>query len=111
MMARLLRRFPPSRHADALSLRAYHNGDVFTGIVEALGRVRSLESGRLTLETEVGAWPDELRAGESIAVNGCCLTLIQPSNLLKFDLSPETLARTSLGKVAKGSVVNLERAM
>lgn len=82
---------------------------MFTGIVERLGRVRSLESGRLVLDAE--AWDDALQLGESIAVNGCCLTVIAFSDGLAFDLSSETLGRTSLGQLKPGSLVNLERAM
>jgi riboflavin synthase len=86
-------------------------GTVFTGIIEGLGRVRSLNGGVLILDVvrgfEIGAW----KLGESVAVNGCCLTVVDFSNGLRFDLSGETLKRTSLGSLAVGSRVNLERAM
>lgn len=81
---------------------------MFTGIIEALGKVRSLENGILVLETDHPLGPDPVQMGESIAVNGVCLTIVGP---LTFDLSPETLSRTSLGDLQTGSVVNLERAM
>lgn len=81
---------------------------MFTGIIEALGRVKSLEGGVLVLKTDEPLGPDPIQMGESIAVNGVCLTIVAP---LTFDLSPETLARTSLGDVQLGSKVNLERAM
>ena len=84
---------------------------MFTGIIQALGRVRSLESGVLTLTAPETFAPDGFDLGESIAVNGCCLTIIQAEDSIKFELSPETLARTSLGDLIPGSVVNLERAM
>jgi riboflavin synthase len=93
---------------------------VFTGIIETLGTVRKMAEGVLDLEVDLSAWPDAVAVGESIAVDGCCLTLVsssplgprgQSGSLLRFDLSPETLARTSLGTVLPGSLVNLERAM
>jgi riboflavin synthase len=83
---------------------------MFTGIVESLGEVVSLQSGRLEVRAEPHFAPEGFDEGESIAVNGCCLTVI-PGEGLRFDLSPETLARTSLGDLAPGSRVNLERAM
>jgi riboflavin synthase len=82
---------------------------VFTGIVEALGWVRSLQGGRLIVEPDVPL--EGLQAGESVAINGCCLTAVEDRMPLLFDLSPETLARTSLGDLVPGSVVNVERAM
>lgn len=84
---------------------------MFTGIVEAKGRVRSLEGGRLTIDPARPLGPDPIQLGESIAVNGCCLTVVAYENGLEFDLSPETLARTSLGTASAGAHVNLERAM
>ena len=84
---------------------------MFTGIVQAVGRARSLQSGRLCVDPP-DAWPgDAWEVGESVAVNGCCLTLVSGSDGLEFDLSAETLARTALGGLTRGSAVNLERAM
>lgn len=84
---------------------------MFTGIVQAVGRVGSLESGRLRIEPPEG-WPgDAWTVGESVAVNGCCLTLVSGSNGMEFDLSAETLSRTSLGGLSTGAAVNLERAL
>ena len=86
---------------------------MFTGLVEATGRVRSLEAlgeqARLSLEIPFAA---ELEMGESVAVNGCCLTVaaLDPAGA-SFDLLAQTLAVTSLGDLAAGSVVNLERAL
>jgi riboflavin synthase len=86
---------------------------MFTGLVEAIGRVRSLErlgeQARLSLAIPFAA---ELAMGESVAVNGCCLTVaeLDPSGA-SFDLLGQTLAVTSLGDLAAGSVVNLERAL
>ena len=83
---------------------------MFTGIVGSLGRVVALGGGRLEVRAEGGFAPDGYEEGESVAVNGCCLTVL-PGEGLRFDLSPETLDRTSLGALAPGARVNLERAM
>ncbi len=87
---------------------------MFTGLVEALRRVeRVAEEGagrRLTL-----AWPglrEPMAIGESVAVNGCCLTVVSASGE-RFDVQagPETLHRTNLGDLAEDSPINLERAL
>ncbi len=84
---------------------------MFTGIVHGLGRVQSLTKGVLVVTPPEGFAPDGFDLGESIAVNGCCLTAVQKEGDLEFELSPETLARTSLEDLSKGDIVNLERAM
>lgn len=85
--------------------------DVFTGLVQALGEVRLLAAGRLVVSVP-DSWPgDPFALGESVAVNGCCLTVVDSANGLAFDLSPETLSRTNLGQFQPGQPVNLERAM
>lgn len=81
---------------------------MFTGIVEALGQVKSFSDFRLVIS---GAHWDDLKIGESIAVKGCCLTLVDQSEGLRFDLSEETLGRTTLRALSTGDSVNLERAM
>ena len=86
---------------------------MFTGLVESIGRVRSLDrrgdAARLTLETPLAA---ALSIGESLAVNGCCLTVTSTDgDSACFDLLGETLARTNLGGLAPGARVNLERAL
>ena len=86
---------------------------MFTGLIETVGRVRALEQrgdgARLYLQTPLAA---ELSLGESLAVNGCCLTVTALDERgLSFDLLGETLARTNLGSLAEGSRVNLERAL
>ena len=84
---------------------------MFTGIVQTTATVASLSRGRLVVELPDDAWAnDPIAAGESVAVNGCCLTALADGGLA-FDLSPETLDRTSLGRLVSGSRVNLERAM
>ena len=83
---------------------------MFTGMIQRLGRVRIFDNTRLIAETTV-LWPnDKIQAGESIAVNGCCLTTLRPGTL-EFDLSPETIQRTAFSQMVEGDPVNLERAM
>ena len=85
---------------------------MFTGLIEHLGIVKSnkkTDKGQ-RLEIEVASLP--LVIGESIAVNGVCLTLVSYENsILAFDLSPETLAVTNLQKLLPGMIANLERAL
>lgn len=83
---------------------------MFTGIVESLGEVVALGEGRLEILPEPHLAPEGFSEGESVAVNGCCLTVL-PGEGMHFDLSPETLERTSLGSLTPGTRVNLERAM
>ena len=83
---------------------------MFTGLVEAIGRVavidRTGEGARVTIETPLVA---ELRAGDSIAVNGVCLSATSLENgSFTADAMNETLSRTSLGGLAPGAEVNLE---
>jgi riboflavin synthase len=87
---------------------------VFTGIVEAVGRVAAVEPhGAATrLVIEAGGICDEVRVGDSVAVNGGCLTVTAVEGArLAFDAMPETLERTALGGLGAGSRVNLERAL
>lgn len=86
---------------------------MFTGLIESVGEVaeiRPVESGfRIRIRTAMAA---ELREGESVAVNGVCLTTIQPrSDEWEAEIGPETARVTSLGGLKTGSLVNLERAM
>jgi riboflavin synthase len=82
---------------------------MFTGIVEELGEVVGQEPGRLTVRgRRVTA---DARPGDSIAVNGVCLTVVDlAGEAFTADVMPETLARTTLGRLAPGDPVNLERA-
>jgi riboflavin synthase len=81
---------------------------MFTGIVEELGTVRSREGGRFVIEAGVVTADAEL--GASIAVNGCCLTVVDLGpGWWAADAVNETLARTNLGDLAPGDRVNLER--
>lgn len=86
---------------------------MFTGLVEATGKVRSIEfrgdQARLTLEIPFAG---ELSDGESVAVNGCCLTVTaHDEQTAGFDVLKQTLDVTSLGELSEGRLVNLERAM
>ena len=87
---------------------------MFTGIVEELGKVTRVEdlgdSARLTITGPVGT--SDARHGDSIAVNGVCLTVVEATADGQFsaDVMAETLNRSSLGALAVGSPVNLERA-
>lgn len=86
---------------------------MFTGLVEATGTVAALESkgeqARLVLEIP---FADELTLGDSVAINGCCLTVADlTTDGIAFDLLAQTLRVTSLGQLVTGSTVNLERAM
>jgi riboflavin synthase len=92
---------------------------MFTGIIEEAGTVARMERGsakggaRLVLRAaEALQEPYPLQQGESIAVNGVCLTAIEITReTFAADLSPETLQRTTLGTLQVGARVNLERAM
>ncbi|MGH2692290.1 MAG: riboflavin synthase [Actinomycetota bacterium] len=80
---------------------------MFTGIVEERGRVLSA-GGRLEIETNGVA--EDVSVGESVAVNGVCLTVAgRERGRLAFDLAGETLERTTLGELSLGDHVNLER--
>ena len=88
---------------------------MFTGIVQGVGRVRSVEpsGGDVAMWIETGDVSlAGVETGGSIAVNGCCLTAIEfDGNAFKADLSRETLALTTAGEWAPGTPVNLERAL
>lgn len=83
---------------------------MFTGIIESTGTVVSQGKGRLSLGNV--AFGAELTLGESVAVNGCCLTVVEfGAGHCAFDLLAETLQVTNLGGLNPGGIVNLERAM
>jgi riboflavin synthase len=83
---------------------------MFTGIVEEIGSVKSSGSGRLTFAAKVVL--DGTKPGDSIAVNGVCLTVTSlTAASFSVDIMPETLRRTNLGTLRGGDKVNLERAM
>ncbi len=83
---------------------------MFTGLIEEVGEVLSLEGSRLAVSARA-VLPDAA-VGASIAVNGVCLTVMERgSGRVGFDLGPETLARTALGDLGSGDRVNLERPL
>lgn len=88
---------------------------MFTGLVEAMGQVSALApegGGGALLRLKVPPALAEAQLGDSIAINGACLTVIQVTgNELAFQLAPETLRRTNLGRLQPGAGVNLERAL
>jgi riboflavin synthase len=84
---------------------------MFTGIIETTGTVAALEARRGTTRISISApgLAERLRVGDSFAVSGTCLTALEMAPPLVFaDLAAETLARTSLGRLRPGSLVNLE---
>lgn len=84
---------------------------MFTGLVEYCGIVRANHVGTIANRLEIQAPFENISPGESIAVQGVCLTALADMACLTFDVSPETLARTTLGRLKPGDKVNLERAM
>jgi len=87
---------------------------MFTGIIEALGEVLAVDSRppgkRLTIRA--GSAADGVAVGDSVALSGCCLTVVAAQgDQLQFDAGPETLSRTTLGRLTIGDAVNLERAI
>lgn len=87
---------------------------MFTGLVEETGELLSLErsstGARLTVRAPLVT--QDVHIGDSVAVNGCCLTVtVHEGQTLSFDLLAETLARTNLGTLTPGAPVNLERAL
>lgn len=87
---------------------------MFTGIIQVVGRVEAVRSGRAGAQMTI-ATPrrlSRLAVGESIAVNGVCLTVVRRTGArFTVDVSPETLRRTTLGTFRPGTSVNLERAL
>ncbi|MCY7355519.1 MAG: riboflavin synthase [Lysobacter sp.] len=88
---------------------------MFTGLIEGVGRLasRELRGGDARLRIEVGMLPfTDVALGESIAVNGVCLTVVEFDAMsFQVDASTETLSLTTLGALAEGAAMNLERAM
>ena len=83
---------------------------MFTGIVEEVGSVVSISNSGMTVQAEKVM--SDLKLGDSVAVNGACVTAVLLSGSeFSVDLSPETMRRTSLGGLAEGGLVNLERAL
>lgn len=89
---------------------------MFTGLIESVCQVKSLSAGRVSdggaLAVDLGALADGVRLGDSIAINGACLTVTRLEGAVAtFGLSPETLAKSTLAMLKPSSRVNVERAM
>ncbi len=87
---------------------------MFTGIVEETGVVRSFaeQDQAWRLELEAKTILSDLKIGDSVSVNGCCLTVVAiDGQVLSFDLLDESIRKTSIRSLAQGSLVNLERAL
>ena len=83
---------------------------MFTGIIEELGKVEKLTNNQITITAKTAL--DGTKIGDSIAVNGVCLTVTNiNTNSFCADVSPETMKVTALGNLKTGSFVNLERAL
>ena len=87
---------------------------MFTGLVESLGTVADLqpEPPAVRLSISAGIVAEGATIGDSIAINGCCLTVVAvDGDVLSFQAGAETLSRTNLGRLRPGSHVNLERSL
>jgi len=87
---------------------------MFTGIIERIGAVKEKKGqGKgVRLVLEVGKWNEKLSVGDSVAVNGACLTIVRKTETtLAFDVVPDTLKSTNLGSLQIGSRVNLEPSL
>src|SRR5438046_3626289 len=87
---------------------------MFTGLIEDIGKVVAAHATEHGVQLEIAApgTAKQVLAGQSIAVNGCCLTLTsRRGDRLSFDLLEETIARTNLKKLRQNSRLNLERAL
>ena len=88
---------------------------MFTGLIEAICTIKSnrqTDSGAV-LTVDLGELNEDCKIGDSIAINGVCLTIayLAPQFIAGFDISTETLTKTTLGKIKPGSPVNIELAM
>lgn len=92
---------------------------MFTGLVQSVGRVKACQEnsgGGVRLDLITPAWTDQPSHGDSIAVDGCCLTVVDSISLdgdqyqLSFDVVQQTLEKTTLGGFTSGRMVNLERS-
>ena len=87
---------------------------MFTGIVEELGRIKTIEPKSNGIRYSIAAQVvmDDLKTGDSISVNGVCLTIVEKEkDSFYMDIVEETLNKSNLGALTKGDYVNLERAM
>jgi riboflavin synthase len=87
---------------------------MFTGLIQKLCQVKSIDrTGRtMRLKIDLGQLDDDVKIGDSVAVNGCCLTVTELAGpTAGFDISAETIEKTNLGKLAPGKNVNIEPAL
>ena len=87
---------------------------MFTGLIETVCRIEKIQrlGDSMRISVDLGAICADCRAGESIAVNGVCLTISEiAGSVASFDVSGETLSKSTLGKLTAGTIVNIERAM
>ena len=85
---------------------------MFTGIISHIGIFKEYRIGKQEMAVEMPELASHLEIGESLAVNGVCLSLTRKEkNLLFFDLSKETLSRTNLGSLRRGNLLNLELSL
>lgn len=83
---------------------------MFTGIIEATGKVLTINEGRLAIRAE--RIFSDVNIGDSISINGACLTVVNlGTSTIDVDLSEETMSRTNFGDLQQGGYVNLERAL
>lgn len=87
---------------------------MFTGLVQHLAPVAAMKrvGPGVRLDIDAGHLASDARSGDSISVNGCCLTVVSRSGpVLGFDAGEETLSRTNIGRLKTGDAVNLERSL
>jgi riboflavin synthase len=87
---------------------------MFTGIIETLGKVKAVRktAAGMTLSVELGNFAQTSKIGDSISVNGVCLTISKLSGTAAdFDISSETLVRSTVSKLTTGAIVNIELSM
>ncbi|PKQ61412.1 riboflavin synthase [Labilibaculum filiforme] len=87
---------------------------MFTGLIEEIGSIKSIQSGGKSIRLTIAARTimDDVKLGDSIATNGICLTVVAfNSTGFSADVMPETMSRTNFGLLGAGSRVNLERAL
>ncbi|MFK8115235.1 MAG: riboflavin synthase [Rubripirellula sp.] len=87
---------------------------MFTGLVETMSTITSIvdQPPGKRLSVDAGFVAEDASIGDSICINGCCLTVVSiDGSLLDFEAGEETLSRTNLGELAVGSYVNLERSL
>ncbi|MDP7504578.1 MAG: riboflavin synthase, partial [Nitrospinota bacterium] len=87
---------------------------MFSGIIETVGRVRTVRSGEggARIAIEAGGLLDGVKLGDSISINGACMTVVEFAGpVFEADVSPESLRMTNLGGLKAGDGVNLERAL